>query len=48
MDHRLETPDARERLRQYGISPPAGHIAMPICRQKYVARAAPASIPTYQ
>ena len=39
------TPDARERLRQYGISRPPGTVVMPICRQKYVARVAPASIP---
>ncbi len=48
MDHRWMTPDARERLRQYGISPPAGTVVMPICRQKYVARVAPASYHTYQ
>ncbi len=42
------TPDARERLRRYGISPPGRNSCRPICRQKYVARAAPASIHTYQ
>jgi ring-1,2-phenylacetyl-CoA epoxidase subunit PaaD len=29
--------DARERLRQYGISPPQGTPAMPVCRRRWCA-----------